>query len=524
MKTRGTERQFELEKLETEMQIELKKLETEKQIQVEKRNFEHSQALNLSLHALQVTMDPLIASQVYNNRFCPLTRLPEELLLNVLDFLRGDRVTLCCLRITSRVFLRILHNKYPTSFAPSAIMGFNLRHQFRRLLQRDGRCGNCRRWNDAHAHNLFDACKFQGTSLRKKPTFSGYEYSYNEYRHIYCSACDTDHDVCQFPMAYQKPPHFENPGPQLCLGQQGSVQLCEHVHITWASIKAHIDNWRRRPRQQGGWEGSGARENWQIYLDSFKIECKDPAHDIRCTNSEAPTWPRARLGTSASFSFRAPEFVFREPEYVVLYLEWTPHGRLDELTPIIDGRIPAPQLRDLFRKFRRLGPADMLYPPGYPQTLPEMACLRPSFPIYYNMGETRSEEDAENSPSRRPSSSSVPPPFSHQWELSPHLQSLSFRAPSGRSSRRLEISAHYLSGASGTNIACQCLTASYRQEIMVCRTMALRTPAIMLVPSDDWLHAMDTSTYPPQQAEQFRPQCRDESCVNYYRRRKDSFC
>lgn len=507
----------------------MKKRETESQIRVENRNYEYGRALKLSLHALQHTMDPLIASQAYNNRFCPLTRLPEELLLNLLDFLRGDKVTLCCLRITSRVFLRILHNESgfwtnSTTFAPSAFLGIYLKFQFRRLLQRDGRCENCRRWNDAHVDSCLDPCKFKGTRLRENPKFYGRVYSYSEYRDTYCSACDTDHDVCQFPMAYQKPPHLQNLGPQLCLGQQGSVQLCEHVHITWASIKAHIDDWWRQPRHRGGREDSGAGVNWQRYLESFKIECKDPTHDIRCTTSEAPTWPRARLGTSASFSFQAPEFVIREPEFVILYLEWTPHGRLDELTPTADGRIPAPQLRDLFRKFRRQGPANILYPPGYPQTLPEMACLRPSFPIYYNMGEKRSEEDAENLSSLRPSSSSFSPPSSQRRQLSQHLQTLSVRVSSGTSSRRLDISAHYLSGASGTNIACQCLTVSYQKKIMICRPIALRTPAIKLVPSDDWLHAMDTSTYPPQQAEQFRPQCRDESCVNYYRRGKNDCC
>ncbi len=39
-------------------------------------------------------MDPLIAVQVYNNRFCPFGRLPEELLLQILDVLDDDAVTL----------------------------------------------------------------------------------------------------------------------------------------------------------------------------------------------------------------------------------------------------------------------------------------------------------------------------------------------------------------------------------------------------------------------------------------------
>ncbi|KAH8780058.1 hypothetical protein F5883DRAFT_600302 [Diaporthe sp. PMI_573] len=497
---------------------ERKKREAERQIQREKQDFEHGRALQLILHGLQATMDPLIASQAYNNRFCLLTRLPEELLLNVLDFLRGDDVTLCCLRVTSRIFLRLLNGQSDV-WSTRIMVGFpcslerGMLLQFRRLLQRDGRCENCRRWNDAHVRFAHDSCKFQGSYLRQNPTFFGFGYWPNEYARPYCSACETDHDVCQFPMAYHTPPQLQNLRPQPCLGQQGSVRLCEHVYITWASIKAHIDDWRRRRLQQRG-EG-GAGNNWQECLESFKIECYDATHDIRCTTSEAPTRPQARLGTSRGFSDR-------DPDIVVLYLQWTPHGRVDALMPTTDGRIPASDLRALFRKFRRLGPADMLYPPGYPETLPEMACLRPSFPIYYEMGEKeeRVGDVGSTFPARQPSTS--PPSPLNQEQLSRRCQSLS-SLKIGRNSRRLDIRSHYLSGASGHGIDCQCLIVSYQKGIMVCQATALTDPAVKLVPSGHWLHAMDTRTYPAQQARQFRPQCRDEFCRNYYQRVKDYY-
>ncbi|KAF1365837.1 hypothetical protein EJ07DRAFT_94352, partial [Lizonia empirigonia] len=269
------------------------------------------------LGELQRAMDPLIAVQVYNNRFCPLiSQLPEELLLCVCDFLRDDFAALLCLRIASRIFLRLLNSKRIFVWGSKcSIRGedFNphkaLRLRFRELLQRDGRCNTCKRWNATHDSRLQDDCKFQqkfcGNSLRSR---------------VHCDACDSLQDVFQF----SQQSVWHQPKRQ-CLGQQGSVQLCAHVSITWARIKVHIDDWRQNQRGEG---------DWQACFDSFKIECHDPSHNTRCTGSEAPTWPRARLATST-----------RDPDIVVLNLEWKPHGRIATLALTADGRIPAPELR-----------------------------------------------------------------------------------------------------------------------------------------------------------------------------------
>lgn len=497
---------------------ERKKREAERQMQREKQDYEYGRSLQLILHSLQRTMDPLIASQAYNNRFCPLTRLPEELLIKVLNFLRGDDVTLCCLRVTSRTFLRLLHDKSafwtkPILVSPYWSLEYGLRLQFLRLLKRDGRCENCKRWNDANVRYSHDPCKFRGSWLRGYPRSFGCEYRHYEYGRPHCSACDTDHDICQFPLAYQRPPQTHYLGSRVCLGQQGLVQLCEHVHISWAGIKTHIDDWRRQRLLQhgeGGEEPRGAataEDNWQACLDSFSIECHDPTHDVRCTATGAPTWPRARLGTGSSLSRKVADIV-------VLYLEWTPHGRLDALVPSPDGRIRASELRAMFQRFRRLGPADILYPRGRPEALPEMACFTHSFPIYYKMEEGDGREEGGQNIPPPPSPSPLPPPTSRYY------QSLSGRD----NSRRLNIRPHYPNGASDTSLTSQCLIVNYQRGINVCKTTALTDPAVKLVPSDQWLHAMDPLSYPHQQARQFRPQCRDESCTNYYRRTKDYVC
>lgn len=246
----------------------LKAREIEKQ---RSRDDERARNLLLALGELQRKMDPLIAAQVYNNRFCPLiSRLPEELLLCILDFVRDDFPALLCLRITARIFLRLLNSERIYLWGSSASLrgerfnlGGSVRLQFRRLLQRDGRCNSCKRWNDTHAQAL-DFCKFQQT----------YRVRDSQSR-LYCNACDSYHDVFQFSSGspLRQPKRY-------CLGQQGAVQLCAHVSISWASIKAHVDSWRQNQCGQG---------DWQACLVSFKIECYDPTHDTRCRASEAPT-------------------------------------------------------------------------------------------------------------------------------------------------------------------------------------------------------------------------------------------
>ncbi|KAF2440191.1 hypothetical protein P171DRAFT_457879 [Karstenula rhodostoma CBS 690.94] len=460
--------------------------EAERRIQRKKRDDQQSQALLLALYELQRTMDPLISAQVYNNRFCPLTRLPEELLLCTMDFLCDDAVALQCLRVVTRTFYRL--SNLPAMFLrrlwylpyPISSRCENHHHQdylrwkYRRLLQRDGRCDNCRRWNDAHEHQYFDDCQFQ-----------------QNHRRLHCYVCNSLHDVCQF-STYQQSVYQPK---RLCLGQQGSVQLCEHIQITWASIKSHIDNWRQ---QQGG------RGDWQACLNSFKIECHDNSHDTRCTASEAPTCPRARLGTGTG---RYGSSI------AVLIIEWIPHSRIDALPLTADGRMPAPELRALFQRLRSLGPADMLCPSYLSGALPEMALFSPLSPVrrfvYYKTGEDEIG----------PGPASSPPLPSNPWLPWHH----GYHIKRGKNGTKLDIRLHYPSDARGTNISSQCLVVSYRKDIMICEMTALTDPAIKIIPTDHWLHALDPRTYSHPQANHIRPLCKDLACANYYLRQKDHY-
>jgi hypothetical protein len=327
----------------------------------EKRDSQQAQILHLTQNMLRRIMDPLIAAQIYNHRFCPLiSKLPEELLLCIIDFLCDDIVTLHCLQIVSRVFLRLLHDQsavwkwewYASGLSGSvhcqaSYLRDPAKLQFQRLLQRDGRCDNCRRWNDTH-----EGCSWD---LRVRPSY------------------------------------YHSSSQQYDLGQHGTVQLCDHIQITWVSIQTHIDNWRQR--HPGG--------DWQACFDSFNVECHDASHDTRCTTREAPTWPRALLDYSDSCKTS-----------VVFYLRWTPHCRIDTLALTADGRIPAPELRTLFQRLRSIGPVGSLCPPSRPDVLPEMACFTPLTHmgrfVYYKTGEDDKTESL---------SAPFPPLLSAPWHL-----------------------------------------------------------------------------------------------------------
>lgn len=177
----------------------------------------------------------------------------------------------------------------------------------------------------------------------------------------------------------------------------------------------------------------------------------------------------------------------------------------------MDGRIPASELRALFQKLRDIGPADILCPASHPSTLPEMALFGPSSCIgrfvYYKTG----EDDMGPIPA---SFTPLPSETSLSWY---HAHGR------GRNGKTLNIKLHYPNNAVGPIISAQCLIISYDKVIMICKTTALTDPAVEIISTDHWLHAMDTQTYPHPQAARIRPQCRDVACVNYYRGRKDYY-
>lgn len=218
----------------------------------------------VTLHELQRTMDPLIAAQVYNNNHSPLGRLPEELLLCILRCIGDDVLTLYCLRRISRIFRRLIYELeiWKQMLPPPSSQRFgysteacwrlpiHLYHQLRQRLQSDGLCNDCKLWCDVPVKGWFNWF-IQTTNLKsdrflkiqaicKFDSLQGYA--------LYCDVCGINHDMRRFSPSNQQPDKRN----RQCLGREGAVQLCKHVHISWAAVEEHITDWQQR--KPGDWQ------------------------------------------------------------------------------------------------------------------------------------------------------------------------------------------------------------------------------------------------------------------------------
>lgn len=448
-----------------------------------------------TLSDLQRIMDPLIAAQVYNNNYGPLCRLPDELLLRILHGLGDDILTLYCLRRVSRSFRRLInepdiwkHMLLPLSdrfrYTTEAYWSLpvDLKKHLRQRLQSDGMCDRCKLWCDVPVNGWFrqiiQASNLDVNRYRVYGTCK-FGFGFLPGSRPHCDACGS-YQVSSSPSSS----HQRHKRERRCLACEGAVQLCEHVHISWATIEAHITDWQQR--KPG---------DWQACYDDFDVACQDPSHDTRCMAEEAPTWPRTRLQSAAS-----------DQNLVVLNLEWKPHSGPDAFTRTPDGRAPASEPRELFRRYRK-GPAGTLFP-SYPSTsLPEMACFDPTkcSCLHYEKGDNK-----------RPSVIDLSKHasfFRNDWPSGCRALHFYCRGHGyGRNGERIDMTKHWPSNS-------VCLVIAYQRDVLVCH----KTDSNKFKPTHEWFHAMDPSTHPRPSANHALPLCRDKDCMNYYRRPK-SIC
>lgn len=462
-------------------------------------------SMAVTLRNLEQTMDPIVAAQVWNSKYSPLTRLPEEILLEILGHLEvdDDPVSLYCLRRTCRTFRRLTHEPrfrkvmLPRSFKKGGHRSENYlelttieANTLKQLLQKDGMCENCAVYCDGPVKGI-----------RRK--ISHYWHSEWGPRRVFknncqflkrrgpsghCPRCRLYHDMTLFSKKQEN--HVET---RKCLGREGAVQLCEHMHISWSQIEAHVNS--RQPRSP---------QAWAACLSSFKIECHHHSHNIRCTPLEAPAWPRARLKLAEN-----------DPRRVVLHLEWAPHSGFQYFS-LEDGKVPVTELRELFRRYR-LG-AGRIFLHGHPsKSLPEMAAFTAAYCdcVHYETGQQDQKsitEGAEN-------------PFHNQqipWGRGfTHVHFLNRNYGLGYNGHRVDHLKHYPHGCDYPF----CLITKYQRDIMICyKTRAAKRGRVIHTPTHEWLHAMDPDTYLYPSGRHAIPQCKDENCMNYYKRPRMYCC
>jgi hypothetical protein len=472
-------------------------------------NEQQSQQLRLALQRIGSTMDSLIASQTYNQRICPFARLFEELLLRIAQLL-VDIPSLLCLRYTSSVFLRLtndstvwtasgLKKNPPHWAAETAWCHLKRKEQIRvaNLLFGGSQCNNWTQWWQSQVQT--------GVYFRRDPfdqihkTSASWDKSSQA---LPCEPCGTSHDHSHFSTSW--PADFGD-RPLRCLGQQGFVQLCAHLHISWACVAAHINYWRHRHPAVLEANGEDAR---QACIDSFLIKCRHTSHETRCTldGTMTPTWPRARLQTTPI------------TKDIVLAMEWAQHAPLKSATTRADGRLFAHEIRGIFRAMRAQGPADLMFPPCPSGALPEMDFFSPSLVCglqclvaYDGLTELKSTTSS-----------------AMRWQRDSNYilsaQKVNYvtrerrRFKTGWNVQKMGLRRHH--SAKGSELTCQCFVVTYENDVRICAGHELLNKEFKLFPTVEWLRAMDPDTYEYPDGDEIRPLCKDRSCSSYYSRRR----
>lgn len=210
-------------------------------------------------------------------------------------------------------------------------------------LRSNGLCGKCKLSRGA----LGNGCLRRRSYTRTNPC----RFQSEENVLLHCAPCNDRHDHHAFPLA-DHPLH--GPG---CLGRWDAVQLCEHAHVSWGDVEGHMRRWRERTCEGRDWQ--------RACLGDFNVECRHPSHDVRCTDEEPHTWPRARLVIGGLYE-----------DMIFLTLEWKPHSGLGKFTRTPDGQSLPSELRSLFRQYRKTA-GGILLRSYASDSLPEMACYAP---------------------------------------------------------------------------------------------------------------------------------------------------
>ncbi|KAI1096028.1 hypothetical protein F5B19DRAFT_488648 [Rostrohypoxylon terebratum] len=461
---------------------------------------EKQPSMAVTLRSLEQTMDPIIAAQVWNNKYSLLTRLPDEILLEILSYFEvyHDPVSLYCLRRTCRTFRRLMCEPrfgrimLPRS-ARNGVRYFSENHMelttmeanaLKQLLQKDGMCEKCAVYCDGPVKGLRRRIShYWHSEWGPSRVFkNNCKFLKRGALSAHCPHCRLYHNMALFSKWCEKEGEARK-----CLGREGAVQLCEHVHISWSQIENHMNEWHPRSAQA-----------WEACLARFNVECHHPSHNIRCTSLEAPTWPRARL-----------KICENDMRRVILHLEWSAHSG-SEYFRLRNGKVPVAELRELFRRYR-LGAA-RIFLPGYPaSSLPEMAGFNAARCncVHYETGQPDQRQITEGAEDQ---SIAKEDPYGHGFL---HVHFLNRNYGLGHNGQRVDHIKHYPHGTDRPF----CLITKYERDIMICyQARATKRKRIIYTPTHEWLHAMDPDTYPHPDGRHAMRQCKNGNCMNYYKR------
>jgi hypothetical protein len=187
-------------------------------------------------------------------------------------------------------------------------------------------------------------------------------------------------------------------------------------------------------------------------------------------------------------------------------LEWKPHSGFNAIRLTADGRAPASDLRALFAKYQQ-GAANILLP-AYPTNSPlEMACfdLSKCACLYYG-----TENEGNNKDSKKATGTSGDETFFQSSRGHFKCSYDYWRYGFLMNIQAVSMAQHWAKLQTDS----MCLVTMYTRLVLVC----LKTDRGNINPPHEWFHAMDPDTYDRPSAGHALPLCKDEGCMNYYRR------
>ncbi|KAK0655468.1 hypothetical protein B0T16DRAFT_487004 [Cercophora newfieldiana] len=313
--------------------------------------------------------DPLVADAFYNAKYSHLCRLPDTVLLRIME--RLDPIGLQCLRRTSRLFLRLFgddrfsHYHHddddddltrqgcadhtgpgPPVFFPWVRSRRVLECRYPQtpgtrplgqLLQQDIRiCATCRENREARQawHRALCIKRTSDTALRR------------------CAPCDVHHPPAYFSRLRR------------CLGRLGHVRLCEHdgCVITWDTALKYGKQLVKCDLPEP------ARVRLLVCRDKSHLPTRHLHQQQAADGDEAGYYPSITITGSKSTAIR-------------LCMEWTgclplrlaTRDEEDEKSLVTPG-----EMARLLKRFRHGSPAEFIVPQSTLGSLPEMRCFDPN--------------------------------------------------------------------------------------------------------------------------------------------------
>ena len=305
--------------------------------------------LSKSCRCYRPGMDPLVAASFHNQQCSRLCRLPDELLLMVMQQL--DLLTIQCLRRACRLFLRLYSSPEFSSSHNPRERDYSYSHgwlnpwqepcvkqwpveQLRPLLARDisRYCKDCR-------------AARRNRSWQKRTKRLTAET-------LHCSGCQLDHPRALFSTSQRQSP---NSALRVCIGHEGFVRICQHRVIKWDEIAPIA-------LRLSEFDTGNAEVIARIYLTSCTDASHFPKHHISVSSYEgfADLFPRISI-------------VGNKKSNIDLEIEWIGHLELPELRS--RECLTAELMHQKLVQELRPGFAEYIAPELPPGRLPEMLCL-----------------------------------------------------------------------------------------------------------------------------------------------------